>query len=432
MSISGVKGTPLEVLSQTEQCVVCGDSADGYHYGVRSCRGCNAFFRRAVTYEQHFICRRGGHCLVDRTARCACRACRLAKCIAMGMDKKAVQPKREGSSSANGTFQEKNLAVYNSDTEAEKRFIDNGSITVKQENDPERQLISPCSAFTHASDGSTHELTSSYLPVLPPSPPPNSGLIVRQCYEFENQKKRRHAMLCRSLEEILTSDCDFNLRSVATPDDYTSLFQVQMILMFEWAEKLPEFGLLEPLDKAKLLHAFALRYLLLDNVFYTMELGFEDRIVLVNNNYIRPFEAPTYRNGQSEQRKTEFMMYGPEAKAMIEDLVIPMKRIGLKVGEMMTLRMIMFWNPGNIGLTTSGVDIARTASSNAVKELHSYFEGEGVVDLEHRIGNLLLLLPAFTKHVRYLYELVKLIPSFRKMNECDSFMDILINVPCCR
>lgn len=120
-------------------------------------------------------------------------------------------------------------------------------------------------------------------------------------------------------------------------------------------------------------------------------------------------------------------MYGPETKAMLEDLVIPMKRIGLKIGEMMTLRMIMFWNPGNIGLTTNGVDVARMASGNAVKELHRYFECEGVVDVEHRVGSLLLLLPAFTKHVRYLYELVKLIPSFRKMNECDSFMDVLTN-----
>ncbi|VDK21077.1 unnamed protein product [Anisakis simplex] len=45
-----------------------------------SCRGCNAFFRRAITYGLAFTCRRDGNCRVDKNARCACRACRLKKC----------------------------------------------------------------------------------------------------------------------------------------------------------------------------------------------------------------------------------------------------------------------------------------------------------------------------------------------------------------
>ncbi|ETN79220.1 zinc finger, C4 type [Necator americanus] len=391
MSKSGVEGTPLEILSQTEQCVVCGDSADGFHYGVRSCRGCNAFFRRAITYDQHFTCRRGGHCLVDRTARCACRACRLAKCIAVGMDKKAVQPKRDGPSSTNGTHHDRSSCNYNSDVETEKQHRGNGTITPKQEADQGNHILSPCSAFSHVVTTPTND--NSFLPTLPPSPSPSSGLIARQCYDFEDQKRRRRAMLCHSLEEILISDTDSTLRDMAAAEDYAVLFQVQMVLMFEWVEKLPEFCLLlDPLDKTKLLRAFALRYLLLDNVFHTMELGYEDRIVLVNNNYMKPFETPPLpQNDLTDEKRVEFMMYGAEAQAMLDDLVIPMKRMALKVGEMMTLRMIMFWNPGNVGLTPSGIEIART------------------------------------KHVRYLYELVKLIPSFGKMNEWDSFMDVLLN-----
>ncbi|VDN91697.1 unnamed protein product, partial [Brugia pahangi] len=50
-----------------EKCCICGDIADGYHYGVLSCRGCNAFFRRAVSLDVQFYCRRGGTCRVDKS-----------------------------------------------------------------------------------------------------------------------------------------------------------------------------------------------------------------------------------------------------------------------------------------------------------------------------------------------------------------------------
>uniref|UniRef100_A0A7I4Z3A1 Zinc finger, C4 type n=1 Tax=Haemonchus contortus TaxID=6289 RepID=A0A7I4Z3A1_HAECO len=421
--LSRIERTPLEVLSQTEQCVVCGDSADGFHYGVRSCRGCNAFFRRAVTYDQRFVCRRGGHCPVDRTARCACRACRLAKCIAVGMDKKAVQSKRDGPTNEHspGAF----YSTYSAGKQRRNVFY-----IPKHENGPESSALRPhsTSTFNSVLTHNLYDTENLVLPNAPSSPLASVGLIARQCYEYEDQKKRRRAMLCRSLEEILINEYDPGLRRIATVEDYVDLFHVQMVLMFEWAEKLPEFCLLlDPMDKARLLRAFSLHYLLLDNLFHTMELGFEDRIVFVNNNYVKPLESCEENKGLLTEGAAGLMMYGAEARAVLEDLVIPMKRMGLKVGEMMTLRMIMFWNPGNVGLTLSGIEVARTASNNAVKELHRYFEGEGIADVEHRIGSLLLLLPAFAKHVHYLYEIVKLVPSLGKMNECDSFVDVFLN-----
>uniref|UniRef100_A0A914DV10 Nuclear receptor domain-containing protein n=1 Tax=Acrobeloides nanus TaxID=290746 RepID=A0A914DV10_9BILA len=88
-----MEGGVLDRLGQNSHdlCAVCGDQADGYHYGALSCRGCNAFFRRAVNFNLQFTCRRGGNCIVDKNARCACRACRLKKCKTVGMDRQAVQ-----------------------------------------------------------------------------------------------------------------------------------------------------------------------------------------------------------------------------------------------------------------------------------------------------------------------------------------------------
>lgn len=50
-------------------------------------------------------------------------------------------------------------------------------------------------------------------------------------------------MLCGSLEEIL-SEQEMTLRHPATSEDFTTIFQAQMVLMFEWVEKLPEFRML--------------------------------------------------------------------------------------------------------------------------------------------------------------------------------------------
>lgn len=58
----------INVWVYPEECRICGDIADGYHYGVLSCRGCNAFFRRAVSLGVQFYCHRGGTCRVDKSS----------------------------------------------------------------------------------------------------------------------------------------------------------------------------------------------------------------------------------------------------------------------------------------------------------------------------------------------------------------------------
>lgn len=68
-------------------------------------------------------------------------------------------------------------------------------------------------------------------------------------------------------------------------------------------------------------------------------------------------------------------MFGDELQRLLTDIVLPIKNMGLTVGEMMTLRMIMFWNPGPIGLTHQGIQTAQDVSigtiSDRMKEIGS-------------------------------------------------------------
>lgn len=77
-------------------CKVCSDHSSGKHYGIFACDGCAGFFKRSIRRSRSYVCKAKseGKCVVDKTHRNQCRACRLRKCVSVGMNKDAVQHER--------------------------------------------------------------------------------------------------------------------------------------------------------------------------------------------------------------------------------------------------------------------------------------------------------------------------------------------------
>ncbi|XP_046490166.1 estrogen-related receptor isoform X3 [Neodiprion pinetum] len=76
-------------------CLVCGDVASGFHYGVASCEACKAFFKRTIQGRLQgnieYTCPANGECEINKRRRKACQACRFQKCLRQGMLKEGVR-----------------------------------------------------------------------------------------------------------------------------------------------------------------------------------------------------------------------------------------------------------------------------------------------------------------------------------------------------
>nr|BAT68973.1 estrogen receptor 1 [Anguilla japonica] len=85
-----------ETTKETRYCAVCSDYASGYHYGVWSCEGCKAFFKRSIQGHSDYVCPATNQCTIDRNRRKSCQACRLRKCYKVGMMKGGLRKDRGG------------------------------------------------------------------------------------------------------------------------------------------------------------------------------------------------------------------------------------------------------------------------------------------------------------------------------------------------
>jgi len=80
---------------QRDDCPICGDKANGLHYGVYTCEGCKNFFKRSVvmTQKKPYICNNQNNCdvriVIDMSGikrkGARCQACRYAACLDAGM-----------------------------------------------------------------------------------------------------------------------------------------------------------------------------------------------------------------------------------------------------------------------------------------------------------------------------------------------------------
>ncbi|XP_067875343.1 estrogen-related receptor gamma-like isoform X2 [Heterodontus francisci] len=97
-------------------CLVCGDIASGYHYGVASCEACKAFFKRTIQGNIDYSCPARNECEITKRRRKSCQSCRFMKCLKVGMMKEGVRLDRVrgGRQKYKRRFEEGSIGYLNS------------------------------------------------------------------------------------------------------------------------------------------------------------------------------------------------------------------------------------------------------------------------------------------------------------------------------
>ncbi|OCT69442.1 nuclear receptor subfamily 1 group I member 3 isoform X3 [Xenopus laevis] len=90
LSLKASESEDYDPDGEEKLCSVCGDKANGYHFHVLTCEGCKGFFRRSVSKGLHFTCPFTRTCAITKAKRRRCQACRLQKCLSVGMRKDMI------------------------------------------------------------------------------------------------------------------------------------------------------------------------------------------------------------------------------------------------------------------------------------------------------------------------------------------------------
>ncbi|XP_044023085.1 estrogen receptor 2b [Siniperca chuatsi] len=213
-------------------CAVCHDYASGYHYGVWSCEGCKAFFKRSIQGHNDYICPATNQCTIDKNRRKSCQACRLRKCYEVGMMKCGIRRERcsyRGARHRRGGLQPRDPTGR-------------GLVRMGLGSRAQRHL--------HLE-----------APLAPLTPLPQANHVYHSAMSPEEFISR--IMEAEPPEIYLMEDLKKPFTEASMMMSLTNLADKELVLMISWAKKIPGFVELSLADQIHLLKCCWLEILML-------------------------------------------------------------------------------------------------------------------------------------------------------------------------
>ncbi|OQV20521.1 Estrogen-related receptor gamma [Hypsibius exemplaris] len=345
----GDLGEDGEMGGRKRRCLVCDDSASGYHYGVSSCEACKAFFKRTIQGNIEYACPAINICPIDKRRRKACQACRYKKCLSVGMLKEGVRLDR----------------------------VRGGRQKYRRANNGDPIMVQTPLSHQQQSSGNNNSNSNSN------NGPNNSG-------------NRRNSAGLQELSQLLTAllACEPDTGSASVTDHLDTPVKLQSVLcdladrdlvgIIGWAKQIPGFPELPLNDQMHLLQSTWCEILLFSLCVRSIETPQRGQLLF----------AEDFPVDEAMAQEAGFEPVHGKACRLVDAL----KSYRIAREEYVLIKCIILLNGGCVLESTRARDALR---DTIVGALHQFVEGG--VGGPPRSGNLLLLLP----HLRQLDGLAK-------------------------
>ncbi|XP_076466804.1 nuclear receptor subfamily 1 group I member 3-like [Babylonia areolata] len=253
-------------------CGVCGDRALGYNFSAITCESCKAFFRRNAFKDTQIQCLFEGNCVIDVRTRRFCPACRIKKCLEMGMKRDMILDEGERKARMAKVLRNR----------AKKQSCGMQDVIKREQLDPDELSAESSSVSSPTFSDSMNSLSvvgssSTDLPEklfrqIPPKDFPKDRNMYRQLTEEEQQLLSDIAVSYETTVAALP-EADFGKpENYQTANDLVNNTEICVRQLIKFVKRLDDFRLLSQEDQITSLKGAIMKSQLLRSVaFYIME-----------------------------------------------------------------------------------------------------------------------------------------------------------------